>query len=623
MRRLLPRLAIGALLLAIAAAVAVVHGLLPGRIQHLPVAFAYSGLIECLSDQGVLRLPVCGRVGIPVGHVPLTDGPYLQLAATLRAVTRVDPLTAKRLTDAAFFLLSFLALVALQRRLGVGTIISVLMAACFLNSPIVVGHAGIFSYDMGMLLLPGYVLVDLLLFGRHAPGRAPIRGGIHMLLPAVGYTAVRTVSLFQDAYTAVMWVAISAVFLGFAVWRGLAAGRARQVGELALTWLISVGVAVGLYKTYVPGGAEFTVMPLDFFRAQGVDLVSLVVPSQRLWWAKALDVGVVRWDAYAHYGDGLSVSCNYLGFTLLLPVLAYAGWKLRRRPLRALQTIAWHWAPLLTVALLAFLVSLGPSIKIDDVRQGQPSGRIEFNDYLMPGDAATLTLPTEALFEIVPGIKNMRAIYRWIVVPQLILLLLFAAVAGRLWRRRPALALILVALAVVELFPNPAELDGYARNRFRAYQAFNAQLVPEMRALLAPGSRVYFLSAENDILANYLAPVLDIETYNVGGDKNQIITAAQWPASIRALRARAVTLEGIGDGIAAALDSGDADVVVVPYFNLRWNAFVWPPVERDLAARRDALQPHLASLSQLTLVPSEWFLIVENPRLSSAPATRR
>jgi hypothetical protein len=612
-----------ALLPVIAVTVAFVHGLLPGRLAHLPVAFAYSGLIECLSDQGVLRLPVCERVGMPVGHVPLTDGPYLQLAATFRAVTGVDALEAKRFADMTFFLLSFLAMVALQLRLGVNLLVAVLMAACFLNLPIVVGHAGIFSYDMGMLLLPVYLLADHLLYARFESAHAPMPGGVRMAAVVAGYAGLRTLSLFQDAYTAVMWVAVSAVFLAFAAWRGLARRRRRDVVVLSLNWLLSVVVAVGLYKAYVPGGANFTVMPLDFFRAQGVDLISLVVPSHRLWWSKALDIGVARWDALAHWGDGLNVSYNYLGYALLVPVSVYVAGKLWRGPRRALQAMQWHWAPLLVAALLAFIVSLGPSIKINDAREDAPAGPIEFADYLMPREAATLTLPSEALFRVVPGINNMRAINRWIIVPQLILLLGFAAVATRLWRRSPALSLLLVSLAMIELFPDIAALDAFARGRFRSWGAFNEQLVPELREGLAPGSRVFFLSGENDILANYLAPVLEIRAYNVGGDKNHIISAEQWPAGIRALRARAVTLDGVAPAIAAALEAGDVDVVVLPYFNMRWNAFVWPPAPRQLAARRQALEPHLAALPQLNLVRSELFVLARSPRASPASAATR
>jgi hypothetical protein len=130
-----------------------------------------------------------------------------------------------------------------------------------------------------------------------------------------------------------------------------------------------------------------------------------------------------------------------------------------------------------------------------------------------------------------------------------------------------------------------------------------------MGRVLVPGSRVFFLSAENDYLANHLAPRLRLYAYNVGGDKNQILSEPLWPDSIKALRAHATEIDGLAPLVVAALRSGDVDAVVVPYFNLRWDSYGWPPIGPAREERRGAVFAELAPPALgLALSDAEWFM---------------
>lgn len=617
------------LVVALAAALlAVVHGLLPRRIQHLPVAYAYSGFIECLSDEGVLRAPVCPSLGIPLGFVPLTDGPYLVAAAAVRSVTGLEPLAAKEVTDVGFLLLSFLSLMALQRRLGIDRLIAALIATCYLVLPPLLGHAGIYAFYIGILLLPAYLLVELVTFSTLAGdcGRSSL---LRIGLVGAGYTAVRTLALFQDPYTAVMMVAVSAVILIGAAGACLVRRRFAAAAVMATVWLVSVWVAVALYKSWVPGGADYDVMPIDFFRAQGADLISLFVPSGRLWWARVTDVGVYRWSAWAYYGDGTNVSYNYLGYTLLVPLLAWGAWRLARGRRTAAQptgrpAAGARWPALAVAAGLCLVAALGPSIKLNDAREATAKERFDYTDYFMPPEAATLTLPTEELFVTLPAIRNMRVPYRFIVIPKLVLLLGFAAVASRIYARRRALGLALVGLALAEHCPDLPDLDRAAEERYVAYQHFNREVVDEMARFLVPGERVFFVSPANDYLVNYLAPRLDLESYNVGGDKNFILSEASWPASLVELRRGLEYFPSLAPPIARAFAAGDVDAVVIPYFDLRWHAYAWPPSERERRERRRPVRIDLdPPPPPLRIAQSWWFAVVSldgaRPRVGGGP----
>ncbi len=603
-------LAFLALLPLVAWLLAIVHGLLPGQLDYLPVAFAYSGIIECLAKESLLAAPVCESLGFPVGYVPLTDAPYLKLAALVHRLGGVEVLTAKSLTDGAFLALSFFSLVALQQRLGINRLIAALVATCYLVLPLLLGHAGIHAYSVGLLLLPAYLLADHLFLSAFGP-ECPRLDARRLALSAVAYTVLRTLSVFQDGYTAVMAIAVSAVLFFAAVVSCLSRRRFGAAAALIATWLSSVLVAAGLYNAWVPGGTDYEVMSIDFFRAQGVDVISLFVPSAQLWWAKVLGVGVAKWNAYAYYGDGTNVGHNYLGYTLLVSVALAGVWLLARRSRPARLGRRRDGLALAVAGGLCFVLSLGPSLKIDNRRAADPRERFEYADYFMTPESATFALPTEKLFVTLPGLQHTRAVYRWIVIPKLILLLGFGWVATRVHAVHRGLGLLLAALVLAEQFPDLPDLERSAVERYAQYREFDRNVVTDMEGLLIPGERVFFLSDENDYLVNHITPRLGVRSYNVGGDKSAAISERHWPELLRQLRQGLSTFDPLAPLIARALLSGEVDAIVIPYFDLRWHAYTWPPTAAERQRFRRLVAGELdPAPAPLRLTEAWWFAVV-------------
>ena len=622
------RVALGALALSLpvlAYLILVSHALVPGRVLNLPVALSYSGLTQCLAERGGLFNLSCPLVGSPLGFIPLSDGPYLRGAAHVSRLTGASALAAMNVTRAVLVLASFAALVALQRRLGIERWIAVLAAFAYLQLPLLLLHAGIHAYYVGILAMPIYLLADCVVFSVFASARER-PGKWRPAAAAAGYLAVRVLSLFQDPYTAVMHVTVSGVGLAFTSWSLVSRREHRTAASLVLVWVASIAVAVRLYQGFVPGGAEYEVASIDFFRAQGVDLVSLITPSHRLWWAEAAGVGVEAWNAHAYFGDGSNVSGNYLGIVMLLSVAAYGIGRRRQAHARARlpSQQSLIWTSLLAAAALCGLLALGPSLKIGDTRAPGSPTRFGVDDYLMPAPAATLTLPHERLFVSLPGLENMRAIYRWIAVPQLVLILLFAWVVSRLEAKRRGWGFALALLGFAELQPNYADVARSTKENRAQHDQFEQDVLASMERAVVPGERVFFLSAENDYLVNYLAPKLGIYSYNVGGDKNFGLSSALWPPSLLPLWSAAASPAYPGEAVAAALRVGDVEAVVIPYFNLRWAAYAWPPaVGEPEEDRRRWLRTLESEYAELGVTGDRWFAVARRGEPhSSVPRAR-
>jgi hypothetical protein len=595
----LPRLArfAGPALLVLGAYGLVVfaHGFLPGRLNDAPSAYLAEGSIRCLNDLGVDALTSwCHDYGEPLGYPVLTGGPSVVLGALLMYLPGIGSHAAYLVTGAIVDVLALAGGYGLMRRLGAGALVALGTATAYLISPTALGLAGFGGTFYGFLLLPAYAYVDLVVIDAVAS-----RGKRALALAFAGYATVKTGALFMDGYSFVAGNLVSA-----ALWLGWLLRRTTPARRRALGLAMFAGadlVALALYTLYVPGSYQEN--PIEVFRALGLDLVTVVVPSVWVWPAADLHL------AGSHdnlWGDSTSNVFNYAGFLSLGLAIVYLA-----RPPRRREAVA-----LAAAGLVAFLLALGPSLKFDEVRESQVP-TTSYEAYVMPESEAVVDLPWGRIHTSLPGLDMMRATYRWFGVTRLALILLAGLAISRLASapggRRWVAAFVAVA-AVAEIFPNlPLYANLHERNN-RSLSQLSAAVEPDLRAATRAGERVFMLNydgAHVDYLANYLAAGADVRAYNTGGDKNFQLSELRWPPDVVALAKPIPT----ADEVEAALRSGDVDVVVVPYFHLRLSAYFWPPAP-EVRQRARASYAALVTDPRFAVLRRPWFatLRLEGPR---------
>jgi hypothetical protein len=567
--------ALAALVLALPALLFVlfVHGFLPGYASDAPTTYLSEGSIECLNDLGASALwSWCHDYGEPLGYPLLTGGPVLALGALVMYLPGVDAGGAYLLASAIFLAIALAGGYALLRRLGAGPLVALGAATAFLLAPTVLGLRSFGGTFFGFALLPAYAYADLLAFD--AVGRARGRA---LVLAVLGYGAVKTAALFMDGYSFIAANLVSAALLVSWLLSADATAR-RRVGAVALFLLANL-VALALYTLYVPGTYEPN--PIEIFRAMGLDVVTLVAPTEWNWTAAKLNYASDHRDLW---GDGTNSAFNYVGFVCVALAVVYL--LTRPRQPAALGLAA--------AGLVALVLALGPSLKLDDAKP-PASGPITFQSYLMPEGQAVADLPWAKVFTALPGLESMRATYRWYAVTRLALIVLAALAIAALLRaggRRRWLALALAAIGLIELLPNVPLYTQTARAHHRQIAAMQGSAGAEVRDATRSGERAFFLNYDgthNDFLANYLAASADLRAYNAGGDKNSILATGQWPPEVGALAAANVN----ADALAQAFEAGNLDVVVAPFFHLRWSSYAWPPAPADRTGAEKAFAPML------------------------------
>jgi hypothetical protein len=572
----------------------VMYGLVPFLyINNLPSALINVGTLMCKHNQGFVHLfEYCANVGLPLGAPSTTNMPFAYLSYFISTVPFVEPQSAGIISGFLFLIVAYTCCYFLMRQLGVQKPVAFFMSYLYLMLPMLSGHMAYQSLMYGFMLIPAYILADIVFFKNVSVVKSYKKIGVLLF----GYAFIKTFSLFQDGYSfmiaslATLFVLVWFLYTQFKNWKRIVVGL--------LIFITAYLVTIALYRAYVPGGASYGVMPIDFFRAQGVDLISTILPPNNLMFSKLLNIGT-EWNAYAFFGDGSNVRLNYLGYTLIIAFFMFIFMKVKKTYLVKAIIVA---------GFVAFLLSLGPSLKFNDAREPVEKSQVRFSDYLMPAEAATLSLHTDIIYKKVPGIKNMRATYRWLVLFQFVLILCAALLLTHLIQRKKyTLVAVLCLFMLLEFFPTVLAKHVYFTDKRHEFELLQNDVLDEMRTVLHAGDKIFFLSGENDFLANYFSGVLNLKTFNVGGDKNLEIAIPRWPEIIQKIR----KYENVNENLHLAFQTGLLDKLVIPYFSLRWNAYYWPPAQStkdEITAKQyaafDKNDPRFA------ISDYEWFAIV-------------
>lgn len=523
--------------------------LLPGSLANAQYALGDAAFAQCIASTGDPFL--CKSFGYPAGSTKPFGLPLSLLALAFSGVDGHVGLMDVRWAHITILAVAYGGACVFFNRVASNLWLGIAGAVLYLVSPAILLQSSYGALQLGMALLPSYFLVDSLLLS------ASRRGGVWRMALALSMVAgVRTWALYLDGYSFLFSGLLAGCWF-------LASGLARRdwprVAMALAAYALACGVAALTYRAYISGDA-LQGMSLAFYRAAGVDLVTLLLPPPAHPIYSQLGIGH-EITAAMTWSDGSSLMGTFVGYVSMLAVavVAVVAWRRRRLPPPLLLS-------LMVAGLVALVLSLGPSLKVGDLR---PSGAAV---YSMPREAATADLPTAEVYTSVPGIRNARALARWLVITRLALVALVVFAAACLLRLRfgPFLAAGLVVLAVFETLPEPRTPFANGQRVYaHAHWIYN-ELSSDFARGMRPGEQVYLAQVHdapggNEYVVNTLCARADVRCYNAGGDKASIMVREFWPEEILRAKQRRDVVTNLSSAFGRSL----IDVVVVPYFDLR------------------------------------------------------
>jgi hypothetical protein len=552
-----------AMFLLLTFALLVLHSLLPSMQNQLLIL----GYIKCISvEPSAIVSANCPLIGWPAGGIMATGAPIYIAGGIVKLLLHIPAEWALFVTACVVMFFALYGAYKLIAHFKVDRAIALGLGFVYLSSLTVLNMHQFGGTYWGTLVLPAALYVVLRLLENK--NRSKI--GQKVLIVFV-WTALATTQLFLDGYTFFMTAVASSLLLIAWTWRSKK--NIKGVVFVWLTFVFAYLAAYGMYKSVVGFDGLLASSPINFFRAFGTDVATLFLPSHTVWWANVFDIGFVPSE---YWGDGSNSVANYIGYVLLACALvaiyklfAKRGWKSALGP----TTLAF-----VLISAVSFIFALGPSVKINDRVSEYPDVRKTTS---MPADAATITLPTEFVYQHLPGFSSMRAPYRWNILLHVGLVVLAGiGIQNTKKLQRKKVAVVIIGLMLIEASPNPFTLVEKNLAAHKRLEQFDTEVVTEMQSYTNPGELVIFYpSRGNDYLANYIAPQLRVRTYNVGNDKAYANAKLSRPEQVHDLLFNPKPEIAVQDDIAkiiSLLESGTTDAVIVPYFELRWSSYLIP-----------------------------------------------
>ncbi|KJV31635.1 hypothetical protein VI08_13290 [Luteibacter yeojuensis] len=531
----------------------VVNGAVPGVLTPtLGQAASMLGYAQAFADKHWYTI-YADSFGYPV-PMPLATGlPLAWVAGWFLRLGMWAP-DAYAASVAFWLAAGYLGACRFAMRLGAVVWMGALAAAAWMTTPMVWAHQGYSSLALGMAMLPlyagsGFHALDV--DGRHLRT---------LLVAAARLLAVCCLAIFMDGYTFVMFGVVTGMAWGARVW-GVSTRRRALVVGLPIC-LVGFGGGIAAYRAFM-GISSYDVAPLQYFRGWGLDILFAGKPPIGQFWLW----DVLGWHGIRNesmfYGDASTWNTSFVLPLALAGVASMALCVGRDRR-------AWL---LLAVAVVGFYMSLGPTLKVGSTK---PPGIVSQD---MPAGQGLAPTGTAFAYEHVPGVRNMRATYRW---EALCFLGLWGIVTlGAAGTRRRASWTIAYLLLVVSMSPHLGTSWGDYRAFRRSFSHIDHAFAAPLAMAIPPGDRVFFAPWNNDVLVNYISPKLRISSYNVGGDKQLDIARKGWPGSLTSLAQNRLDIID-APALVNVLLSGDADAIVIPYVNLLYGAHIWPcPAEAE------------------------------------------
>ena len=457
------------------------------------------------------------------------------------------------------------------------------LAVVWMTMPIIWGHAGYLTVSLGMALLSFYFLAAIKLFLINDETSKISSSSI------VLYAVAAIISVFMDGYTFMMFASGSSILLLYMLLTRVDV-RAQLLKVAAPVHVVSFALAYALYSFYI-GKTSYAAQEIDIFRANGLDLSFLAIPSKGVHWIPDLLGISVKRSMELYFADGSVWSTTFALPVLILGLLSW--WRTRR--LTKIST------GILLVSMFGFYMALGPSLKINSVKPDalrSPVEIVPYSQYIMASEYALAPTGNAWISERLPGFNNMRASYRWSALAIFALWLLVVIYTSRADKKDTRVLLAFLSILFLLNLPD-LQKRWFVEVRHRTmFQQVDQELVEDLRKSIRQNETVAFLPWGNDFMVNYLAAKVGFRTFNIGGDKHLADARSQWPQALNSLPADEIDADKAISSLKLLID-GSADVIVLPHFSMRWASYFWPCSKEAIlcpSERRTDLQPVIAAL---------------------------
>lgn len=460
----------------------------------------------------------------------------------------VAPLDAYTLTTALFLSIAMLYAFKLVRLMGASKELALIASVAWMTMPTIWAHSEFSMLSWGIALFSFYFFAAYQLFLVETKTKNIALSSIIL------YFFACFIAVFMDGYTFMMFALGSSLLCLFSFLYQKEVRK--QLLKIAVpVHILSFLVAYLLYSLYI-GKSGFSGSDLTFFRAWGLDLTYLIIPTKNIFWLwDLLNITQFR-NSTSHFGDW-----SVWTTTFALPIIIlglFAWWYLKSNQIKIAHAF-------LLIAIISFYLALGPSLKINSIKPINFANSNN-NTSLMAAEYAVMATGNAWVFEYLPGFKSMRATYRWTALGIFAFWILLVLALSKAKLNNKNTPILILGIFILFNLPNLYTTWQEGNINRILFQRIDSELVVDLKKYIKRNEKVAFLPWGNDFSVNYLAPSAGFRTLNIGGDKNLFAALPYWPYEMSFLD-REYFNNNFDYAVKMLVDS-DVDVLVIPYINM-------------------------------------------------------
>lgn len=482
------------------------------------------------------------------------------------------------MTNFVLFTVSFFSSYTLFLIISHNKWIALAGAILLYMNPFISVHESIFVVYFGVIFIPLCILSDFALF-KKIYNQQTIKISQKWFYFAITLS-IRLWLVSLGWYTAVITAAGSCLFWLLEVVSDIKQKKLRElvkyyIGYILVPWIIAMAV----FMLITPSGTSQFGSELEFINGQSVDLLTLILPgNSQLIGKYGISFNNFLAAGQSLTGDGNTWK-NYLGWTMFISVLC-VGVKYKRN-------ISKHWYIIGCVFAIILIIAIGPGIKFLQTTD-EITGT--YQSYLLSFDGM-IRLPWYGMYKIFP-FSMMRANYRWIALPIILLIAAFVKSMSKLCKyttKSKVLIMVLIFMAFFEYYPADGFI-GTISTKVKNYytlEKLDQEIIKEIRENVPEKSRIVVCTYDyspNAYLIQYISAKCGLLSYTGAGDKAMALADQYVPSAANELQT-ASDPELLAKYIVETLEKQICDYVILPYYSLRDNSYSWSgwPPSTDIA----------------------------------------
>lgn len=545
---------------------ALFYGLIPGvTFPGFATNFLYLGEIsgnEFFHTSNILY---------PYGSY-VNEGFYFYFVGRVLYQVFGDEIFSVTLTYLSIYITSFFSMIVLGKKLSLKSLPMVFVIVIFYLDPFIIGNMGLQVVGYGMMIAPLSVLCDYIicqnsgkwLYNRQYLMIISLLVISRLIIVAIGWYSAVSLFVFSTIVTLYVFVKhyIENRYEFFMIFKYI------------LLCIIPWGISVVILYCFMPDGiTELSTKDIAFFNGNSVGIATLFLPGHTQYISNFISIDDFIPSGYSLVGDG-GMWVNYLGFSIIL--MSVIGIVKRYD---ALYNDKNFYMGVLLALVVGFWLSLGPGLKVLGLTELVNVGK--YKGYLLPLED-TIKLPWSELYLYFP-LSMMRAVYRWLLISKLALLLLSSYGLNSIYSgggKYKFIAISLSILAFFEFIP-ASRIDYTISNKFHNYQSLEeirTEIIIPLEDKVNDYDRLVVCSyddSDNGFILPYIMQQLHVVTFAGCGDKSMALAKKYIPEKILKLQHENDPYSMsilIGD----VLDKNLCDGVLLPYFRIRWESYYWP-----------------------------------------------